>query len=118
MITIKNGDAVKRVTNGAFKNFYQHHGWHRISVEDETKDPEQVLTPEDEKIPENEEFAQNETDPEGDPEDDFTEDDLSEIPLGEMDFTQLHTYAGQLGLDHEHLHSKKELRALIRENLK
>ena len=41
---------------------------------------------------------------------------LSEIPLSEMDFYQLQDYAEQLGLDYEGIRSKKELRALIRNN--
>lgn len=127
MIKIKRGDTVLTVTHGAYKNYYKHLGYEPIGVaqtaenpgEENTHltedsqhcgDPTQLKTDEDTLDDEGEEF----TDEEGAEE----EVDLSEIPLSEMGRDQLREYADQLGLDHDGLRKKSELRALIREHLK
>lgn len=108
MVTIKRDQTILVVTQGAFKNYFQGMGY---EVVDGTQRPENSgwdnLHPELETL-EAEASTASEVDPEEEAE------DLSEIPLSEMSFAQLHARAGQLGIAHENIHSKKELRAAIR----
>ena len=127
MLQVTNGVVTLTVTNGAFKSFYEHNGFHAVDGEDGHEEAGKVNT---HPVPETghpghssqQELRQDIDAPEdedGDDEDDTENDvDLSEIPLGEMSFDQLYEYADQLELDHDGLRSKKELRALIREHLK
>lgn len=126
MLQVTNGVVTLTVTNGAFKSFYEHKGFHAVDGEDGHEEAGEVLT---HPTPETghpghssqQELRQDTDAPEdedGDDDDD-TEDgvDLSEIPLGEMSFDQLNEYADQLELDHNGIRSKRELRVLIREYL-
>lgn len=127
MLQVTNGVVTLTVTNGAFKSFYEHNGFHAVDGEDGHEEAGKVDT---HPTPETghpghssqQELRQDIDAPEDEDEDDEddTEEvvDLSEIPLGEMSFDQLNEYADQLELDHDGIRSKKELRALIREHLK
>lgn len=127
MLQVTNGVVTLTVTNGAFKSFYEHNGFHAVDGEDGHEEAGKVDT---HPTPETghpghssqQELRQDIDAPEDEDEDDedYTEEavDLSEIPLGEMSFDQLNEYADQLELDHDGIRSKKELRALIREHLK
>ena len=127
MLQVTNGVVTLTVTNGAFKSFYEHNGFHAVDGEDGHEEAGKVDT---HPTPETghpghssqQELRQDIDAPEDEDEDDEDDDeeavDLSEIPLGEMSFDQLNEYADQLELDHDGIRSKKELRALIREHLK
>ena len=123
MVKITNGKLTLTVTRGAYKELYQRHGFAILTEEGADFDSGVVTThPTDEK-PEEEDFSQEETDEgtftdEVDPDAEYEEPDLSEIPLSEMGFGMLQDYAEQLGLDYGGIRSKKELRALIRNYLK
>ncbi len=120
MITITNGQITLTVPNSAYRTLYQSSGFHPIEAEESVSAPADTFTAPNENAPE-EENSVEETEyleePNDEAESETEEIDLSEIPLGEMDFYQLESYADQLGLDHRGIRSKKELRALIRENL-
>lgn len=126
MIKIRKGNSTLTVTHGAYKNYYKHLGYEPVGVarngenlgeenthpHDDSQHPgdstqlnDGEITPPDE----GEEFADEEEAEE--------EVDLSEIPLSEMGFDELCEYADQLGLDHDGIRSKKEMRALIRSHL-
>lgn len=120
MLRITNGSVTLTVTKGAFNNYYKHCGF-QIENRAEGAELERVVTTQpnytagylgDSSQVENEKKS-----------DDYEEDEdeeieLSEIPLSEMSFEQLNEYADQLGLEHEGIRSKKELRAMIRSYLK
>lgn len=123
MLHITNGNVTLRVTRGAFNSFYKKHGFHTVDDEGAAEESEVVVTQpssgkeclEDST---HREKGAAETDEDDSPEDCEEEDeDLSQIPLGEMSFDQLCEYADQLDLDRDGIRSKKELRALIREHL-
>lgn len=127
MLQVTNGVVTLTVTNGAFKSFYEHNGFHAVDGEDGHEEAGKVDTHPTPEIghpghSSQQELRQDTDAPEDEDEDDEddTEEsvDLSEIPLGEMSFDQLEEYADQLELDHDGIRSKKELRALIREHLK
>lgn len=122
MLQVTNGVVTLTVTNGAFKSFYEHNGFHPVDGAYGREEVERVNThptPEtghlghssQPRIHDSREYTED------DDEDDEIDIDLSEIPLGEMSFYQLNEYADQLELDHEGIRSKKELRALIRSYL-
>lgn len=127
MIKIQKGDSTLTVTHGAYKNYYKHLGYEPVGVAQTAENPggenthltedsqhcgdsTQLRTDEDTPAEGGEEFADGEDADEG--------LDLSEIPLSEMGLDQLREYADQLGLDHDGLRKRSELRALIREHLK
>lgn len=127
MLQVTNGVVTLTVTNGAFKSFYEHNGFHAVDGEDGHEEAGKVDTHPTHETghpghSSQQELRQDTDAPEDEDEDDEddTEEavDLSEIPLGEMSFDQLNEYADQLELDHDGIRSKKELRALIREHLK
>lgn len=124
MLHITNGVVNLTVTKGAFASFYKERGFHIVTTRKAGKRPGVVTThggsdsghsahSSQPKSPEEEEAPEEDPD-----EEELEEEDLSEIPLGEMDFQQLNDYADQLGVEHEGIRSKKELRALIRDHLK
>lgn len=123
MLQVTNGVVTLTVTNGAFKSFYEHNGFHAVDGEDGHEEAGKVDT---HPTPETghpghssqQELRQDTDGPEDEDGDDEDDVDLSEIPLGEMSFDQLNEYADQLELDHDGIRSKKELRDLIREHLK
>lgn len=119
MITITNGHVTLTVSNSAYKTMYQYAGYHPLADEEcDTEEGDTFITEEPENTldtfydEETEDSAEFETE-----EEETEEIDLSEIPLSEMDFYQLCEYADQLGLDRKGIRSKKELRALIKDNL-
>lgn len=122
MITITNGQMTLTVPNSAYRTLYQSSGFHPIEDEESVSAPADTFNTPDENAA-GEENSAEETKNTEELEDTNNEDeveeevDLSEIPLSEMDFYQLESYADQLGLDHKGMRSKKELRALIRDNL-
>lgn len=120
MIKITNGQMTLTVPNSAFLTIYKASGFHILEDEESAVAPADTFPAPEEKtageeisIEETEDFEEP-----GDDEAEYEEEavDLSEIPLGEMDFYQLSEYADQLGLDHRGIRSKRELRALIRNN--
>ena len=118
MITITNGQITLTVPNSAFRELYQDSGFHPLEDEESVVAPADTFPTFEEETPE-EKILDEETEysEESEEYEDGEQVDLSEIPLGEMDFYQLNDYADQLGLDHKGIRSKKELRALIRNHL-
>lgn len=118
MIKITNGSRVLMVSSGAYRNYFKHIGYkpveetqtHENSDQENTHHTEETSGSEDS----TESLESEETPVE---EDEEYEEDLSEIPLGEMKLSQLIAYAEQLGLEHDGSPTKKEMRALIREHL-
>lgn len=104
MVTIKKDQSILTVTRGAFENYFQEMGYEIVGATQTNENSGGINYPPDPESPDLE-------DPESGEEE---SEDLAEIPLGEMNFEQLHKRAGQLGIDHENIHSKKELRAAIR----
>lgn len=119
MIRITNGVMTLKVSRSAYEHHYKHCGFKESLVAEDVAVPEGVTLPtSDGETPSAQNFAE-ENASEEEPSEAGTEDeiDLSEIPLSEMDFSQLCAYAEQLGLDYDGIRSKKELRALIKNNL-
>lgn len=120
MIKITNGQMTLTVPNSAFLAIYKVSGFHPLEDEDGVVSPADTFPTLNEKAREAQISDEEKEDlEESDGEDEAEEEtvDLSEIPLSEMDFYQLSDYADQLGLDHRGIRSKKELRALIRNNI-
>ena len=122
MIKITNGSLTLKVADTAYNTIYKKCGFRPISAENVPDAGGVSLPTPNGKTPPEQEFAEEnvrisdtlEPEPENDEPD---ESDLSEIPLSEMDFSQLCAYAEQLGLDYDGIRSKRELRALIKNNL-
>lgn len=126
MIKIKRGDSVLTVTAGAYSNYYKHLGYEPVGVAKSNENSEHEnahTTPGSPQPGDPTQQPGDEEAPDEDEESDLTDEeaeeevDLSEIPLGEMDLSQLCAYADQLGLDHDGIRSRKEMRKLIREHL-
>lgn len=124
MLQVTNGVMTLTVTKSAFKTYYERNGFYVKNGAEPFEDKERVIihpSPEKSRSDDSSQFKTKAIaeDDEVD-NDEVSEDevDLSEIPLSEMSFEQLHDYAEQLGLDHDSIRSKKELRILIREYLK
>lgn len=120
MIQITNGQIILTVPSSAFHQIYKDSGFYILDGEKRTEVSAETFSTLDEKTPEKqnlveetEDLAKSHTTERFNDEDEI---DLSEIPLSEMSFYQLQDYAEQLGLDYEGIRSKKELRALIRNN--
>lgn len=122
MITITNGQLTLTVPNSAYRTIYKASGFHPLEDEKSVAAPADTFPTLEDKTRETQ-ISDEETEDfggsDGDGEAETVEEtvDLSEIPLSEMDFYQLSDYADQLGLDHRGIRSKKELRALIRNNI-
>ncbi len=120
MITITNGQITISVPNSAYQTIYKSSGFRLVESTENSK-PSIDSYPSVEENASGEEIFFEETEdseePNGDIEAEAEEVDLSEIPLSEMDFYQLCSYADQLGLDRRGLRSKRELRALIKNNI-
>ena len=122
MIKITNGHMTLTVPKSAYRTVYMPIGFHPLKDEERVEAPADTFNTPDDKAPEKG-FSDEETE-DSEESDGYTEEgeteeepiDLSEIPLSEMDYYQLCEYADQLGLDHRGIRSKKELRALIRDN--
>ena len=123
MITITNGTLTLRVTQGAFQSVYARQGYKPVGGARTHETSGQVITTPLDENPhqgDSSHLKMPEISPEvnGEPEDEEDDDvDLSEIPLSEMGFEQLCDYADELGLDHDGVRSKKEMRTIIREHL-
>lgn len=118
MLRITNGSVTLTVTKGAFINYYKHCGF-QIENHSDGAELEGVVTTQPNYTAEY--LGDSPQVKNGGDSDDYEEDgeiELSEIPLSEMSFDQLNDYADKLGLDHESIRSKKELRMLIRKHLK
>ena len=110
MVRITNGNLTLMVPNSAYELTYRSCGFRLLADEEDVVAPNDSLPTQNEKDAGREDFVEEESEYEEE------EVNLSEIPLSEMDFYQLQDYAEQLGLDYEGIRSKKELRALIRNN--
>lgn len=111
MVTIKKDQSILTVTRGAYENFFQEMGYEVVAATQTNENSGGNNYPPEPERPNLEDLE---------PEEEISEEeyeDLSEIPLSEMNFAQLHERAGQLGINHENMHSKKELKAAIKEQL-
>lgn len=112
MLTIKKDDTVLTVTVGAFKGVYKSLGFRPVSggsIKSPFTDRENV-PPNGNTVLEDDPGT-SDSDINEDADD---EEDLSEIPFGEMNFKQLKAYARQLGIDITGITDKRELRKVIR----
>ena len=116
MVRITNGNLTLTVPNSAYELTYRSCGFRLLADEEDVVAPNDSLPTQNEKDAGREDFVEENENTEEDSEYEEEEVNLSEIPLSEMDFYQLQDYAEQLGLDYEGIRSKKELRALIRNN--
>lgn len=128
MVRITNGVMTLRVTRQSFLSQYQPCGFRLLDVFEVASGEElygnspesvnehlgEISQEERDEMTEGADLDSEET---AEGEEDAEESDLSEIPISEMDYYQLCTYADQLGLDRTGLRSKKELRQLIRDNI-
>lgn len=119
MLRITNGVTTLMVSRGAYECMYKSAGFRPLEDEVVTSEPGVDNYPPAPEMPHLDDSAQDE---EGGLEDDELEDeeeddepvDYSEIPLSELGFEELCDYADQLGIDHDGIRSKKELRLLIK----
>ena len=116
MVRITNGNLTLTVPNSAYELIYRSCGFRLLADEEDVVAPNDTLSTTSEKDAGREDFVEENENTEEESEYEEEEVNLSEIPLSEMDFYQLQDYAEQLGLDYEGIRSKKELRALIRNN--
>lgn len=120
MIQITNGQITLTVPSSAFHQIYRDSGFRVLGGEEHSEASAETFPTLDEKTPEEQNLVEETEDlaKSHATEKFYDEDevDLSEIPLSEMDFYQLCAYADQLGIDRRGIRSKKELRALIRNN--
>lgn len=115
MLCITNGVQTLTVTSGAYMSIYAPQGWKPVDTsthaemleEDEVFSTDRLPDPEPESTTEPI-LAQESEDESGE------EENLSEIPLTEMNSAQLREYAKQLGVDIKGLTSKKAVRDRIR----
>ncbi len=116
MVRITNGNLTLTVPNSAYELTYKFCGFRLLADEEDVVAPNDTLPTTSEKDAGREDFVEENENTEEESEYEEEEVNLSEIPLSEMDFYQLQAYAEQLGLDYGGIRSKKELRALIRNN--
>lgn len=112
MLTIKKDDTVLTVTVGAFKGLYKGLGFRPVSggsIKPSPIDQENIPSNGNTDLEDDSGTSDNDIN-----EDTDDEEDLSEIPFGEMNFKQLKTYARQLGIDTTGITDKRELRKVIR----
>ena len=111
MLQVTNGKVTLTVTKGAFNAFYVHKGFQAVNGESGQKKAPGVLIPETV----SKQFSEHSTQlrlPE-----ERKKKTLAETPLSALNFEQLKSYADILGISHDRIRSKKELRALIRQAL-
>ena len=116
MVRITNGSLTLTVPSSAYELIYKSYGFRLFADEEDVVVPNDTLPTPSEKDAPAEDFVEENGNTEEASKYEEEEVDLSEIPISEMDFYQLQAYAEQLGLDYEGIRSKKELRALIRNN--
>ncbi len=119
MLRITNGVTTLMVSRGAYECMYKSAGFRPLEDEAVTSEPGVDNYPPAPEMPHLDDSAQDEEDAlEDDELEDEEEDDepvdYSEIPLSELGFEELCDYADQLGIDHDGIRSKKELRLLIK----
>lgn len=121
MLRITNGVTTLMVSRGAYECMYKSARFRPLEDEAVTSElgvDNYSPAPE---MPHLDDSAQDEEDG---LEDDELEDeegndepvDYSEIPLSELGFEELCDYADQLGINHDGIRSKKELRLLIKQH--
>lgn len=125
MLKITDGRVTLFVTPGAYRNIYAPQGFKEVNPKTTAKDKiESKISPEiqPDKLPEAvpKDVAASEFDASAGDSTPTTntpepyDEDLSEIPLGEMDSDQLRAYAKQLGVDLKGMTSKKAVRDKIK----
>lgn len=119
MLRITNGVTTLMVSRGAYECMYKSAGFRPLEDEAVTSELGVDNYPPATEMPHLDDSAQDEEDGlEDDELEDEEEDDepvdYSEIPLSELGFEELCDYADQLGIDHDGIRSKKELRLLIK----
>lgn len=119
MLRITNGVTTLMVSRGAYECMYKPAGFRPLEDEAVTSELGVDNYPPATEMPHLDDSAQDEEDGlEDDELEDEEEDDepvdYSEIPLSELGFEELCDYADQLGIDHDGIRSKKELRLLIK----
>ncbi len=119
MLRITNGVTTLMVSRGAYECMYKSAGFRPLEDEAVTSELGVDNYPPAPEMPHLDDSAQDEEDVlEDDALEDEEEDDepvdYSEIPLSELGFEELRDYADQLGIDHDGIRSKKELRLLIK----
>lgn len=115
MLTIQKDDIKLTVTAGAFKGLYKSLGFKPVPEEStklSSRGQGNTLSKANADLEDNSEPSDNDIN------EDIDDEDLSEIPFGEMNFKQLKKYAQQLGVDATGITDKRELRKLIRSALK
>lgn len=127
MLQVTNGINTLTVSRGAYMSLYRNRGFHVVGDEEAEEVPGMVDTHAD-ALPCDLGTPSHQPEPYTGEEEPETEDegaeegeedvDLSEIPLGEMDFETLCRYADQLNVERNGIRSRKELRSAIREHLK
>lgn len=118
MLKITNGKVTLFVTPGAYRDVYAPQGFTEVTTR-ATETPQIEPEPQGGNLPgvTPEDVTEDNSDASEDasePETPKTSEDLSEIPLGEMDSDQLRAYAKELGVDLSGLTSKKAVRNKIR----
>lgn len=121
MLRITNGVTTLMVSRGAYECMYKSAGFRPLEDEAVTSELGVDNYPPATEMPHLDDSAQDEEDGlEDDELEDEEEDDepvdYSEIPLSELGFEELCDYADQLGIDHNGIRSKKELRLLIKQH--
>lgn len=118
MLKITNGKVTLFVTPGAYRDVYAPQGFTEVTTR-ATETPQIEPEPQGGNLPEV--TPEDVTEDNSDASEDISEpdtseqvEDLSEIPLGEMNSEQLRAYAKQLGVDLKGLNSKRAVRDKIR----
>ena len=123
MLRITNGVTTLMVSRGAYECMYKSAGFRPLEDEEVSSELGVDTYPPAPEMPHLDDSAQDEEDvlEDDELEDDEEEEDdepvdYSEIPLSELGFEELCDYADQLGIDHDGIRSKKELRLLIKQH--
>ena len=120
MLRITNGVTTLMVSRGAYECMYKSAGFRPLEDEEVSSELGVDTYPPAPEMPHLDDSAQDEEDglEDDELEDEEEEDDepvdYSEIPLSELGFEELCDYADQLGINHDGIRSKKELRLLIK----
>lgn len=116
MIHITNGMTTLQVSKGAFKELYSKQGFVLAGDAPEVLEPEVLVTPtvpaQDTEDEAEDEVGDTQTDEEES--DEYTLEELSEIPLSEMNFDTLRAYAALKGISTEGMRTKREIRLAIK----
>ena len=116
MVKITNGEKTLTVTQGAYNSVYAPNGWQKIepaaeptemSSNTQTDSGVKLSEPEDKNTTEDN-FVQENDDSE------INSEELSKIPLTDMNSSQLKAYANKLGVDIKGVKSRKVVIERIR----